>query len=272
MVEEQDSPAESQGGEARPAVPATSEQAEVAAHTPALGDDIPREQSAEPRRESSSPGALPPEPADAPESMAAMFAAGAEPSVEELALEGVRPEQPPGPSPVRSVLNQLEPGSSVHGVVSRIERYGAFVDLQVGNVRVRGLVHISELSPARVNRVEDVVALGQEVNARVLSVDPQRFRVGLSLKGVPQPWQEELAAHQARAEAEPDVVPAGDAADARAEPAHQPPARADYSVADLQRRFGRPEQGRSDEQPKGKDRGAQDRQRQQELMRRLRGR
>lgn len=194
------------------------------------------------------------------ETMADVLASAPEPSPEELAEEGVPAEKLPGRPRIRSVLNELQPGSIVRGTVARIERYGAFVDIQGIRARVRGLVHISELSAARVNRVEDVLSVGQEVNARVLSVDPQRFRVALSLKGVQQPWQEALAAQEATATSAPEEASAGDR-----------PQPGGFTLADLQRRFGKPVAGAGAEPPRTKDRGAIERQRQQELIRRLRG-
>ncbi|MER3404639.1 MAG: hypothetical protein C4289_05295 [Chloroflexota bacterium] len=194
------------------------------------------------------------------ETMAEVLASAPEPSPEELAEEGVPAEKLPGRPRVRSVLNELQPGSVVRGTVARIERYGAFVDIQGMRARIRGLVHISELSAARVNRVEDVVSVGQEVNARVLSVDPQRFRVALSLKGVQQPWQEALAAQEAAAASAPEETPAGDK-----------PQQEGFTLADLQRRFSKLVAGAGAEPPKSRDRGAIERQRQQELIRRLRG-
>jgi predicted RNA-binding protein with RPS1 domain len=194
------------------------------------------------------------------ETMAEALASVPEPSLEELAEEGVPAEKLPGRPRVRSILNELQPGSVVRGTVARIERYGAFVDIQGMRARVRGLVHISELSAARVNRVEDVVAVGQEVNARVLSVDPQRFRVALSLKGVQQPWQEALAAQEAAAARAPEDTPSGNR-----------PQQEGFTLADLQRRFSKPVAGAGTEPPKSRDRGAIERQRQQELIRRLRG-
>ncbi|MHB0871539.1 MAG: S1 RNA-binding domain-containing protein [Chloroflexota bacterium] len=89
-----------------------------------------------------------------------------------------RPARPTGPR-----MAELRPGSVVEGKVTRIERYGAFVDL--GLIEKRdGLIHISELSPYRVRRVEDLVHVGEEVRARVVSVDLGRGRIALSLNDV----------------------------------------------------------------------------------------
>lgn len=75
-------------------------------------------------------------------------------------------------------MQQLEKGQIVEGTISGIAPFGAFVDIGVGR---DGLVHISELAPDRVNRVEDVVKVGDKVTVRVLDVDSQSKRISLSM-------------------------------------------------------------------------------------------
>ncbi len=75
------------------------------------------------------------------------------------------------------------------GTVSRIAKFGAFVKLAPG---IEGLIHISELSHARVPSVGSVVSEGQEVEVKVLSVDAASQRIALSMKAVlPEPVAEE---------------------------------------------------------------------------------
>lgn len=70
-------------------------------------------------------------------------------------------------------------GATVAGKVVRLEPFGAFVELQQG---VDGMVHISELGAGRrVNHPREVVDLGQEVEVKVLSVDPVKRRISLSM-------------------------------------------------------------------------------------------
>jgi len=69
--------------------------------------------------------------------------------------------------------------SVVEGTVTRTTEFGAFVELVPG---VEGLIHISELSDKRVMRVGEVVREGQSVQAKVLSVDEEKRRIGLSIK------------------------------------------------------------------------------------------
>lgn len=71
--------------------------------------------------------------------------------------------------------------SVAEGVVTRIADFGAFVQLAEG---VEGLVHISELSDRRVNKVGDVVSEGDTVQVRVLEVDEDAWRMSLSIKQV----------------------------------------------------------------------------------------
>jgi len=75
-------------------------------------------------------------------------------------------------------------GSTVRGVVSRLANFGAFVKLAPG---VEGLVHISELSNVRVSQVSKVVQEGQEVEVKVLTVDRENQKIGLSLKAAQAP-------------------------------------------------------------------------------------
>lgn len=71
--------------------------------------------------------------------------------------------------------------SAHEGTVSKIMDFGAFVELEPG---VEGLVHISELSHGRVFRVRDIVTEGQQVEVKVLSIDPENQRISLSMKAL----------------------------------------------------------------------------------------
>ena len=83
------------------------------------------------------------------------------------------------------------PNTVAKGKVTRLMDFGAFVELEPG---VEGLVHISELANHRVRRVADVVQPGQEVNVRVLRVDPGQRKISLSLRAaLPQEAEEEEA-------------------------------------------------------------------------------
>ncbi|MDA0834925.1 MAG: S1 RNA-binding domain-containing protein [Planctomycetota bacterium] len=83
-------------------------------------------------------------------------------------------------------------GSTQTGTVTRTTDFGAFVELTHG---VEGLVHISELDHRRVRRVTEVVKVGQQIEVKVLEVDPERKRISLSMKAL-------LAQPQAEVEVE----------------------------------------------------------------------
>jgi small subunit ribosomal protein S1 len=84
------------------------------------------------------------------------------------------------------ILNHLKPGDVREGRVTNLCSFGAFIDLG----GFEGLIHISELSWGRVGHPSDVLQPGQTVTVYILNVEPERERVGLSLKRLqPNPWQ-----------------------------------------------------------------------------------
>ena len=70
-------------------------------------------------------------------------------------------------------------GDIVKGKVSKIANFGAFIELSGG---IDGLVHISQISENRVEKVKDVLKVGDEVEARVIKIDKVERRLGLSIK------------------------------------------------------------------------------------------
>jgi small subunit ribosomal protein S1 len=70
-------------------------------------------------------------------------------------------------------------GDLVNGKVSKIASYGAFVELNEG---IDGLVHISQISEERIEKVKDEVNTGDEIRARVIKIDRDERRIGLSIK------------------------------------------------------------------------------------------
>jgi small subunit ribosomal protein S1 len=82
-------------------------------------------------------------------------------------------------NPWSDVATKYPITGTVHGKVTKLMEYGAFVELEPG---VEGLVHVSQLSHKRVWRVSDVVKEGDEVDAVVLSIDPEAQRISLSMK------------------------------------------------------------------------------------------
>lgn len=84
-------------------------------------------------------------------------------------------------SPWAQAAENYPVGSIVEGIVVRIVTFGAFVQLADG---IDGLVHISQLADHRVNKVEDVVKVGEKITAKVLECKPEVKRISLSIREV----------------------------------------------------------------------------------------
>lgn len=102
-------------------------------------------------------------------------------------------------SPWDAVGEKYHAGDVVTGKVSRLMDFGAFVELEPA---IEGLIHISELAPQRVFRVGDIVKPEQEVQVKVMSVDPAQRRISLSLKAAQAKEPEPVAEEE---EAEPEI-------------------------------------------------------------------
>ena len=88
---------------------------------------------------------------------------------------------------IEDITREIEVGGIYDGTVSRIATFGAFVDLGAGK---EGLLHISKISSKRVEKVEDVLAVGDEVTVKVIEIDHQG-RINLSMKALEASNQEE---------------------------------------------------------------------------------
>ncbi len=83
------------------------------------------------------------------------------------------------------LLSELKEGEIRSGVVTSVTDFGAFVALG----GVDGLIHLSELSWAKINHPRDLLKVGDQINVKILSVERERQRVALSLKRLqPEPW------------------------------------------------------------------------------------
>lgn len=87
---------------------------------------------------------------------------------------------------IEDLVREVEVGEIFLGTVKRIEKFGAFVELFKGK---DGLVHISQLEDKRVNKVEDVVSIGDQIMVKVREIDKQG-RINLSRKAVLQEEKE----------------------------------------------------------------------------------
>ena len=79
---------------------------------------------------------------------------------------------------IEDIVREIEAGGIYEGTVTRITNFGAFVDLGSGK---EGLLHISKISSKRVEKVEDVLAIGDEITVKVTDIDNQG-RINLSMK------------------------------------------------------------------------------------------
>ncbi len=125
-----------------------------------------------------------PPPTDEAEAAAEAAPSEAEPQLGETAAEPPQEQQAEEPpqAPKRK-LEELEPGTEWTGRVVGIAEFGAFVDI---GAETDGLVHISELSEKRVEKVSDVVSIGDEVRVWIKDVDPEQQRISLSMRPKPK--------------------------------------------------------------------------------------
>jgi small subunit ribosomal protein S1 len=113
------------------------------------------------------------------------------------------------PDPWTLVDDKYNVDQLVEGVITKLAKFGAFACI-VDDEEIEGLIHISELSEDHIAHPKEVVKEGQVVTLRIIRIDTDQRRMGLSLKRVDQveyadlDWQAELAASQEEAD-ESDV-------------------------------------------------------------------
>lgn len=103
------------------------------------------------------------------------------------------------PKPWDLAADKYIVGEEVTGKVVRIAPFGAFVELEPS---IDGLVHISQVANRRIEKVEDVLSLGQEITAKILEVNPEKKRISLSIRALlaPEPKPEREFAPRERSE------------------------------------------------------------------------
>src|SRR5688572_4908440 len=97
---------------------------------------------------------------------------------------------------IEGIPGAYRPGMVVEGHVTKIANFGVFVELAPG---LEGLLHISEISDQKVEKPEDNLKVGQEVDTKILRVDSDERKIGLSLKRA-QWAQEEVQREEARSQ------------------------------------------------------------------------
>jgi small subunit ribosomal protein S1 len=95
------------------------------------------------------------------------------------------------PEPWETVADKYEVGQVVRGTITKLVNFGAFARLD--DDAVEGLIHISELADRRIAHPKEVVAEGDEFDLRIIRIDIERRRMGLSLKqALPEPEENEF--------------------------------------------------------------------------------
>ena len=91
------------------------------------------------------------------------------------------------------VIEELTEGEIRTGRVTSLADFGAFVNISGAD----GLVHLSEISWERINHPGEVLKVGQEVQVKVISIDKEKKRIGLSIRQLlPDPWAKEVAQYE----------------------------------------------------------------------------
>jgi small subunit ribosomal protein S1 len=89
--------------------------------------------------------------------------------------------------------SEIKEGTTVHGTVRSLTNYGAFIDIG----EVDALLHVSDISRSHVNNPEDVLSVGQQVDVKVLKIDPEKRRISVGLKQLePDPWDSVAAKYK----------------------------------------------------------------------------
>jgi small subunit ribosomal protein S1 len=81
--------------------------------------------------------------------------------------------------PWARITDTYKEGQKITGKVTKLTNFGAFIELEDG---IDGLVHISQISDAHIEKVKDVLNIGDQIEARIVKIDPVEHRIGLSIK------------------------------------------------------------------------------------------
>jgi len=81
----------------------------------------------------------------------------------------------------KEIPEKYHVGDIVKGKVTKLTDFGAFIDLSNG---LEGLLHISEVSKEKIKNLEDVLSIGQEMDVKIVKIEPEARKIGLSIKGI----------------------------------------------------------------------------------------
>jgi small subunit ribosomal protein S1 len=101
---------------------------------------------------------------------------------------------------IRAIPEKYIPGQIIKGKITKLTNFGAFVELEPD---LEGLLHISELADHKIDKPQDIVKLGDDVEVKILRIDPDSRKIGLSLRRAR--WAaEEHGTETSVSEAEPE--------------------------------------------------------------------
>lgn len=126
-----------------------------------------------------------------------VFVKDFDPEKKRISLGYKKPED----DPYHDIEDRFPVGSIVHGKVVRMFQFGAFVELEPG---LDALCHVSQISNVRLNKPDDVLSEGMEIDARVLEVNNEARRISISIKEV-EPIDPEIKPEETPVVAEPEV-------------------------------------------------------------------
>jgi small subunit ribosomal protein S1 len=95
---------------------------------------------------------------------------------------------------IRAIPEKYIPGQIIKGTITKLTNFGAFVELEPG---LEGLLHISELADHKIEKPQDVVKAGDKVEVKILRIDAESRKIGLSLRRVRWAAEEQAAEEQA---------------------------------------------------------------------------
>jgi small subunit ribosomal protein S1 len=124
---------------------------------------------------------------------------------------------------IHAIPEKYIPGHIIKGKVVKLTNFGAFVELEA---ELEGLLHISELADHKIDKPQDVVKVGDEIEVKILKVDTESRKIGLSLRRVrwaaeehasdSGKWRKRAPVQSAAAETEQSVMPAEQASSGQA--------------------------------------------------------
>ena len=99
----------------------------------------------------------------------------------------------------KEIPEKYSVGDIVKGKVTKMTDFGAFIDMGNG---LEGLLHISEVSSEKIKNLEKILSIGQELDVKIVKIEPEARKIGLSLKGTGKAPEQEAPPQEEQAETE----------------------------------------------------------------------